>query len=203
MKLMVEALYVLLGMKYISDLKFLHCIFYVCTSELFRRLLKILRQNIQNTSTIHKVKIFIWIKLKLHYETLKPIWIFIFVREYRKVAECWFFLYSDNVFYFFFHRHTIAQAKQMFRFTSSREENVINGRRTNARVNSSSRNVYQLQKKDLSSKLLFERGHLLAHQQPSNESTTSTKRSEDTISITDSNLWSISNFFTFFSNIQR
>lgn len=88
----------------------------------------------------------------------------------------------------FFFRYTIAQVKEIFCFTSSRQENITDNNRNNGNPNNFPQNTYSLQKEDSSSTFLFERGHLLAHQQPSNESTTSTKRSEDTISVAKSGL---------------
>jgi len=85
-------------------------------------------------------------------------------------------------------RHTIAQVKEIFCFTSSRQENIKESKRNNVNVSNFPQTAYSLQKDDSSSTFLFERGHLLAHQQPSNESTTSTKRSEDTISVAKSSL---------------
>ncbi|XP_071643231.1 neuropeptides capa receptor-like [Temnothorax longispinosus] len=85
-------------------------------------------------------------------------------------------------------RYTIAQAKEMFCFTPSRQESIKDINRTNGNASNFSQNAYSSQKEDSSSTFLFERGHLLAYQQPSNESTTSTKRSEDTVSIAKSSL---------------
>ncbi|XP_012523767.2 neuropeptides capa receptor [Monomorium pharaonis] len=79
-------------------------------------------------------------------------------------------------------RHMIAQAKEIFCFTSSRQENIKDNKRNNENASNFPQNAYLLQKEDSTSTFLFERGHLLAHQQPSNE-TTSTKRSEDAVSI--------------------
>lgn len=84
-----------------------------------------------------------------------------------------------TILYFFF-RHTIGQAKKIFCFTSSRQEGIKDSNRNNGNASNFSQNAYSSQKEDSSSTFLFEREHLLAHQQPSNESTTSTKRSEDT-----------------------
>lgn len=75
-------------------------------------------------------------------------------------------------------RHTIA--KKIFCFTSSRQESVKDSNRNNGNASNFSPNAYSSQKEESSSTFLFEREHLLAHHQPSNESTTSTKRSEDT-----------------------
>ncbi|XP_011262419.2 neuropeptides capa receptor [Camponotus floridanus] len=83
-------------------------------------------------------------------------------------------------------RHSMAQVKEIFCFIPNRQENTKN--RNSENTSSFPQNAYLLQKKDSSSIFLFERGHLLVHQQPSNESTTSTKRSEDTISIAKTNL---------------
>lgn len=83
-------------------------------------------------------------------------------------------------------RHSMAQVKEIFCFIPNRQENTKD--RNSENTSSFPQNAYLLQKKDSSSIFLFERGHLLVHQQPSNESTTSTKRSEDTISIAKTNL---------------
>lgn len=80
-------------------------------------------------------------------------------------------------------RHMTARAKEIFCFTSSRQETIKDSRRKNGNASNFPQNAYSLQKEDSSSTFLFERGHLLAHQQPSNESTTSTKRSEDAVSV--------------------
>ncbi|KYN17015.1 PREDICTED: neuropeptides capa receptor-like [Trachymyrmex cornetzi] len=80
-------------------------------------------------------------------------------------------------------RHTIAQVKDIFCFTSKRQENIKDSSRNNGNASNFPQNAYSLQKEDSSSTFLFERGHLLAHQQPSIESTTSTKRSEESISV--------------------
>ncbi|XP_011629438.1 LOW QUALITY PROTEIN: neuropeptides capa receptor-like [Pogonomyrmex barbatus] len=85
-------------------------------------------------------------------------------------------------------RHTIAQAKEIFCFTSSRQENIKDNNRNNGNASNFPQNTYLLQKEDSSSIFLFDQGHLLAHQQPSIESTTSTKRSEDTISAVKNSL---------------
>lgn len=84
-------------------------------------------------------------------------------------------------------RHTIVQAKEIFCFTSSRQENIKDSSSNNGNASNFPQNAYSLQKEDSSSTFLFERGHLLARQQPSNEST-STKRSEDTVSVAKSSL---------------
>ncbi|KYN34861.1 Neuropeptides capa receptor [Trachymyrmex septentrionalis] len=80
-------------------------------------------------------------------------------------------------------RHTIVQVKNIFCFTSSRQENIKDSSRNNGNASNFPQNAYSLQKEDSSSTFLFERGHLLAHQQPSIESTTSTKRSEESVSV--------------------
>ncbi|RLU16263.1 hypothetical protein DMN91_012023 [Ooceraea biroi] len=87
-----------------------------------------------------------------------------------------------------FVRLTIVQAKEISCFTPDREESAKNSRRNNGNASSFPRNACLLQKEDSSLEPLFERGHFLAHQQPSNESTTSTRKSEDTVSIAKSNL---------------
>lgn len=88
----------------------------------------------------------------------------------------------------FFFRHTIAQAKKIFCFTSSGQASIKDSNRNNGNASNFPQNAYLSQKEDSTSTFLFERGHLLAHQQRSNESTTSTKRSEDTVSIAKSSL---------------
>ncbi|XP_011879991.1 PREDICTED: neuropeptides capa receptor-like [Vollenhovia emeryi] len=85
-------------------------------------------------------------------------------------------------------RHTISQVKEIFCFTPSRQESIKDSNKNNGNASNFPQNAYSLQKEDSSSTFLFERGHLLAHQQPSNESTTSTKRSEDTVSVAKSSL---------------
>ncbi|KAG5319885.1 CAPAR protein, partial [Acromyrmex heyeri] len=80
-------------------------------------------------------------------------------------------------------RHTIAQVKDIFCFTSNRQENIKDSSRNNGNASNFPQNAYSLQKEDSSSTFLFERGHLLAHQQPSIGSTTSTKRSEESVSV--------------------
>lgn len=82
-------------------------------------------------------------------------------------------------------RNSIAQVKEIFCFTSSRQENAKDRNSKNA--SSFPQNACLLQMEDSSSVFLFERGHLLVRQQPSNESTTSTKKSED-ISVANTNL---------------
>lgn len=93
--------------------------------------------------------------------------------------------YTVTSLYLFF-RHSVAQIKEIFCFTPSSQENTKD--RNSENTSSFPQNAYLLQKKDSSSTFLFERGHLLVRQQLSNESTTSTKRSEDTISIAKTNL---------------
>ncbi|XP_029160795.1 neuropeptides capa receptor-like isoform X2 [Nylanderia fulva] len=83
-------------------------------------------------------------------------------------------------------RHSIAQVKEIFCFTSSRQENAKN--RNSENVSNFPQNACLLQKEDSSSVFLFERGHLLVRQQLSNESTTSTRRSEDMISVAKTSL---------------
>ncbi|XP_012218064.1 neuropeptides capa receptor-like [Linepithema humile] len=78
-------------------------------------------------------------------------------------------------------RCTIAQAKEILCFTPSRGENTKNSSRSNGNTSRFFQNAY-LQKEN-SSEPLFARGHYLANKQLSNESTTSTKRSEDTVSV--------------------
>lgn len=87
-------------------------------------------------------------------------------------------------------RHTVARARGIFRFTSGGEENAKNRIGNNAEdtANGPPRNARLLRKEDSVPESPFERGHLLAHQQSSNESTTSTKRSEDTVSTATSSL---------------
>lgn len=80
--------------------------------------------------------------------------------------------------FIFFFRQTIA--KKIFCFTPSHQENIKDSNRNNRNASNFSQNAYSSQKEDSSSIFLFEREHLLAHHRPSNESTTSTKRSEDT-----------------------
>ncbi|XP_050462082.1 neuropeptides capa receptor-like [Cataglyphis hispanica] len=82
-------------------------------------------------------------------------------------------------------RHSIAQVKEIFCFTPSSEDDI---KSRNSENSNFPQNAYLLQKKDSSSTFLSERGHLFVGQQLSNESTTSTKRSEDTISIAKTNL---------------
>ncbi|CAL1689337.1 unnamed protein product [Lasius platythorax] len=82
-------------------------------------------------------------------------------------------------------RHSIAQVKEIFCFTPSRQENAKD--RNSENTSSFPQNACLLQKEESSSAFLFERGHLLARQQPSNEST-STKRSEDMISVAKTSL---------------
>lgn len=82
-------------------------------------------------------------------------------------------------------RHSIAQVKEIFYFTPNRQENTKD--RNSENTSSFPQNACLLQKKDSSSIFLFERGHLLVREQPSNEST-STKRSDDTISTAKTNL---------------
>ncbi|XP_032663554.1 neuropeptides capa receptor-like [Odontomachus brunneus] len=86
-------------------------------------------------------------------------------------------------------RHAVARVREMFRFMSGGEENAKNTSRNNVNTEDAPlHNAYLLRKEDMSSEPLFERGHLLAYQQPSNESTSSTKRSDDTVSIAISGL---------------
>ncbi|XP_014487522.1 PREDICTED: neuropeptides capa receptor-like [Dinoponera quadriceps] len=86
-------------------------------------------------------------------------------------------------------RHAVARAREIFRFTSSGEENAKNRSRNNVNTEDTPlHNAYLLRKEDLSSEPVSEQGHILAYQQPSNESTSSTKRSDDTVSIAISNL---------------
>jgi hypothetical protein len=85
-------------------------------------------------------------------------------------------------------RLTIAQAKEISCFTPGREENARKSGRNNGNASSFARNTCLLQKEDSSSEPLFERGHFLARQQLSNESATSTRRLEDTVSVAKSNL---------------
>lgn len=94
--------------------------------------------------------------------------------------------YIVTILYLFF-RHSIAQVKEIFCFTPRSEDDI---KSRNSENSNFPQNAYLLQKKDSSSTFLFERGHLFVGQQFSNEST-STKRSEDTISIAKTNLWSI------------
>lgn len=92
-------------------------------------------------------------------------------------------------FLFVSFRHTVARARGIFRFTSSRDEHAKNRIGNNADAEDDpARNARLLRKEDSASEPLFERGHLLAHQRLSNESTTSTKRSEDTVSTARSSL---------------
>ncbi|XP_011138480.1 neuropeptides capa receptor isoform X1 [Harpegnathos saltator] len=86
-------------------------------------------------------------------------------------------------------RRAITRAREVFRFTSSGEENAKNRGRNNVNTEDAPlHNAYLLRKEDLSSEPLFEQGHSLAYQQPSNESTSSTKKSDDTVSIAISSL---------------
>ncbi|XP_020282937.1 neuropeptides capa receptor-like [Pseudomyrmex gracilis] len=84
-------------------------------------------------------------------------------------------------------RHTIAQAKEMFCFTSSGEENMRSNNR-NDRITSFSQNACLLQRENSSSEPVFVKQHFPVRSQLSNESTTSTRRSDDTVSITRSSL---------------
>lgn len=96
-------------------------------------------------------------------------------------------LQSNHIIFFF--RHAVARAREIFRFTSSREENAKDRNRNNVNTGDAPlHNAYLLRKEDMSSEPLFEQRHLLAYQQPSNESTSSTKKSDDTVSIAISNL---------------
>ncbi|KAL0134802.1 hypothetical protein PUN28_001520 [Cardiocondyla obscurior] len=81
-------------------------------------------------------------------------------------------------------RHINALSKKIFYFTSS-QQNIKDRNKNNINTSGFSQKTYLSQKKDSSSIFLFERKHLLAHQQPSNESTSS-KRSE--VSITTNNM---------------
>jgi len=95
----------------------------------------------------------------------------------------------------------MTQVKEIFCFIPNRQENTKD--RNSENTSSFPQNAYLLQKKDSSSIFLFERGHLLVRQQPSNESTTSTKRSEDTISIAKTNMWFIFTFCICKTSIAR
>jgi len=87
-----------------------------------------------------------------------------------------------------FFRLTIAQGKEISCFTPGREESAKNSGRNNGNASNFARNACLLQKEDSSLEPLFERGNFLAHQQPSNENTMSTRRLENTVSIAKSNL---------------